>query len=55
MSKPKYKVGQLITAKIHGERIEGVIDQVDEHKGEIIYDLKDKERYVYEYQIISAR
>lgn len=55
MTKPKYKVGQTITANISGERVSGEIEEIDKQEGEIVYSLKDKERYVYERQITSAR
>lgn len=55
VTKAKYKIGQTIVAKVSGEVVKGVIDNIDEHKGEIVYDLKDMERYVYERQIITAK
>ena len=53
--KAKYKIGQVVYGNTFDGYMEGEIDNVDEHKGQIVYDLKDQDCYIYENQIRGTK
>jgi len=55
MGKAKYKVGQTVYGNTMDGRMEGVIEQVDTHKGQIVYDLEGQDCYIYEHQVRGTR